>query len=969
MRLISYVCKQFSPEVMKYLCVAEKNDAAKNIAKFLSKGTSNRREGLSKFNKIYEFDCQVRGQQSRMVMTSVSGHLLNYEFSSQYRSWNSCNPVLLLDAPVNKFCPENNIKIKKTLEREIRGCNGLIIWTDCDREGENIGMEVVNVCTEVKRNIVVYRAKFSEITGPSVFRALNNLEEPNKNVSDAVNVRQEIDLRTGAAFTRFQTLRYKNVFPNILSDKLVSYGSCQFPTLGFIVDRYLLVQNFIPENFWKIKMNHKVGDLSTDFNWVRERLFSKEAVMMFLDICKDNPVANVENVENKPKNKWRPLPLDTIEMEKNISRKLKITAKETMKVAEKLYTQGFISYPRTETNIFPKELNLRELVEQQTNDNNWGPFANRILEEYGGPNPRQGKKSDQAHPPIHPTKYAENLQGKEKQVYEFIVRHFLACVSQDAVGHETVVHTDVSSEKFTARGLIIIKRNYLDVYIYEKWNAKEINDYKIGDTFTPTVLEMVEGQTSAPNYMTESELIAIMEKNGIGTDATHAEHIETIKSRDYVTLRDNNYFIPTNLGLGLVEGYNQLEMEISLSKPVLRANFEKDLQLICNGVKRPDEVLNDQITKYKEVYQQVMLKVGLIDRTLAQHLNDTPHEYQEPQFQTNTYRSLMKCPRCGSDINLRDMKNGRGKFIGCSGYPGCKYVIWLTFGYSEIEVLDESCNICGPDVKKLKIKFDQNPFLGEPNPNVLCIGGCDPAVLTALNISLTDNSGANNHSRTEAPSSRPAQNNTSFNNARPNQSVGIPNVRPNQSIIPNPPRPTRVVPPRNLPSSDDTIVCNCNEPAVLLTCQNNGPNNGRQFYKCYCNDPSRKCNFFLWAPEEGHGPEPRASAASAEEEEIKCKCAMMAVTKTVQKEGPNKGKQFYTCPKPMGSSCNFFKWVDEDNAAGGSTSYRGRARGRGRGRGGGANHGNRTLSNQPRAPRKCGICGQEGHTRTRCPNK
>lgn len=81
-------------------------------------------------------------------------------------------------------------------------------------------------------------------------------------------------------------------------------------------------------------------------------------------------------------------------MEKNVSRKLKINAKDTMKLAEKLYTQGFISYPRTETNIFPKELNLSSLVQNQVADSNWGQFAQRILTE-GGPTPRQGKKSDQ----------------------------------------------------------------------------------------------------------------------------------------------------------------------------------------------------------------------------------------------------------------------------------------------------------------------------------------------------------------------------------------------------------------------------------------------------------------------------------------------------------------------------------------------------------------------------------------------
>lgn len=94
---------------------------------------------------------------------------------------------------------------QRTLEREIVSCQGLIIWTDCDREGENIGFEVIKVCTDVKPDLRIYRAKFSEITAPSVRRALNTLGQPNQNVSDAVDVRQELDLRTGRKIVNFRS--------------------------------------------------------------------------------------------------------------------------------------------------------------------------------------------------------------------------------------------------------------------------------------------------------------------------------------------------------------------------------------------------------------------------------------------------------------------------------------------------------------------------------------------------------------------------------------------------------------------------------------------------------------------------------------------------------------------------------------------------------------------------------------------
>lgn len=95
------------------------------------------------------------------------------------------------------------------------------------------------------------------------------------------------------------------------------------------------------------------------------------------------------------------------ELEKQASRKLRINAKETMRIAEKLYTQGYISYPRTETNIFPPSFDLASIVGDQTADPNWGAFANQILTR--GPTPRQGNKTDNAHPPIHPTKYTNTL--------------------------------------------------------------------------------------------------------------------------------------------------------------------------------------------------------------------------------------------------------------------------------------------------------------------------------------------------------------------------------------------------------------------------------------------------------------------------------------------------------------------------------------------------------------------------------
>ncbi|XP_078096496.1 DNA topoisomerase 3-alpha [Mustelus asterias] len=940
-------------QARQVLFVAEKNDAAKSIAEIMSGGRFRRREGLSKFNKIYEYDYHLFGQNVAIVMTSVSGHLLELEFKSPFQKWHSCNPVTLFNAEVEKYCPENYVNIKRTLEREVRKCQALILWTDCDREGENIGFEIIHVCKAVKPNLQVLRARFSEITPHSIRQACENLVEPDQKVSDAVDVRQELDLRIGASFTRFQTLRLQKIFPNVLSNQLISYGSCQFPTLGFVVERFKAIQAFIQETFFKIKVTHETEDGNVEFNWKRHRLFNHTACLVLYQICMEDPVATVLDVFTKPKSKWRPLALDTVELEKLVSRKLKINAKETMRIAEKLYTQGYISYPRTETNIFPKDLNLSTLVQQQTVDPHWGAFAQGILDR-GGPTPRNGSKSDQAHPPIHPTKYTGNLQGNEQRVYEFVVRHFLACCSQDAQGQETTVEIDIAGELFAGHGLMIIARNYLEVYPYDKWNTKVIPVYERGKKFQPTTIEMVDGETSPPQLLTEADLIALMEKHGIGTDATHADHIETIKSRMYVGLTPDQRFLPGELGMGLVEGYDSMGYE--MSKPDLRAELEADLKLVCEGKKDKFSVLHQQVQKYKQVFIEAVAKAKKLDEALSHYFGDVTEIAQSEEFPMEISEPVRKCPQCGRDMVLKPKKHG-GFYLSCTGYPNCKSAVWFPDSVLGVSRDESVCPTCKPHpVHRLKFKFKQGsvpPLV--PLEFVGCIGGCDEMLREILELRyLRGTSQSTNQTANRVPQNR--SENRSFRDHR--------NTLPkNQEVTVRP--VSRTVPPQM--AADNVVVCNCGQDALLLTVRKEGPNQGRRFYKCNVGS----CNFFLWADQDagdsGHeGLVGRGSAApsaggfhrvgssgTSSGGQAMCTCNQLAVTRTVQKDGPNKGRAFHTCSKPRDQQCGFFQWADECPPPGVANKRP---------------DGN-SSRNGPTAkkPRSCGLCHQPGHIRTKCP--
>lgn len=475
----------------------------------------------------------------------------------------------------------------------------------------------MKIITDVRRHII---------------QAARNPVRLDEAQANAVSARIELDLRLGAAFTRMQTLALQHMLPRQgEKGKIISYGSCQFPTLGFVVDRYLRVRNFVPEPFWYIKLVHEKHDIEVKFTWKRGHLFDRMTVIIIFEGCILSKMAKVVKTQKKPTKKWKPLPLTTVELQKMGSRFLRMTSQDVMKAAEDLYTKGWISYPRTETDQFDRDMDLRRIIDRQQQDERWGAFATGLMNG-GFQQPRNGRNNDKAHPPIHPVNYVEphKLGDNERRVYEFVVRRFLACCSEDAVGEATDVDVEYGGELFHAHGLTVIERNYLDVYPYDKWESSQIlPPFTMNETFEPKEATMHDGKTTAPGYLTEPELIALMDANGIGTDATMAEHIVKIKDREYVMSRPRGSgggtgesaggrggrgggrgqgagrargggrgrggasvqngaggaggvqeFIPTTLGVALIEGYDNVGFETSLSKPFLRK--EVCVWCMCN---------------------------------------------------------------------------------------------------------------------------------------------------------------------------------------------------------------------------------------------------------------------------------------------------------------------------------------------------------------------------------------------------
>lgn len=413
------------------MMVAEKPSLAASIANILSDRKSTTRKGFNGACNVHEWSGNFVGSSVKYKMTSVCGHVMSLDFPAKYNNWDKTDPSELFACPTEQKEATPKLKMPAFLESEAKGTDYLVLWLDCDKEGENICFEVINSVSEVMRpprnrsDQTVYRAKFSSITDKDIKLAMSNLGVPDENQSKSVDARQELDLRIGCAFTRFQTKFFQGKYGD-LDSTLISYGPCQTPTLGFCVDRHDQIMTFKPEPYWVLQASVEIQvgldhTRKLQLEWDRVRTFDKEVGVMFMQQVKSETKAKVVSVTTKEKAKERPIALNTVELMRVASSGLGMGPHHAMQIAEKLYIQGYISYPRTESTQYAENFDLREVLRQQQNCSDWGADVKELLSK-GINKPRKGHDAGD-HPPITPMRSASHseLDGEAWKIYDYIV--------------------------------------------------------------------------------------------------------------------------------------------------------------------------------------------------------------------------------------------------------------------------------------------------------------------------------------------------------------------------------------------------------------------------------------------------------------------------------------------------------------------------------------------------------------------
>ena len=661
------------------LIISEKANTAKKIAQFLAEGSV--RGGKHRSVPHHTFTWQ--GEEC--VSVGLKGHVLNPEYPEEYSNWQKVEPSELIDAEILKSVSEKGVaNAVKSLAKK---ADRVVIATDFDREGELIGVEALSLAFEANPRLMdhVERARFSALTKGEVTRAFDNLVEVSKELADAGEARQDIDLIWGATLTRWvsrATKRYGNAF--------LSVGRVQSPTLVLIAERERERRAFVPEPYWELEATLRNGGEPFAVHHAHGRFKEEaEARKAFRNLTR---IATVTEVRQKSATRPPPTPFNTTGF-LTAAASLGIGPSRAARIAEDLYTDGYISYPRTDNTVYPRSLDLREVLGYLKGVEGTGKYAEELLGA-GKLSPTRGKKETTDHPPIYPTGYAlkEALREDRWKIYQLVVRRFLATLSGPARTLRTTLRFESGGEPLVTSGTVVTQEGWLGVYPYGRRADEELPALDAGDEVEVVGAEVLSKQTQPPARYGQGRLIKLMEDLGLGTKATRPSIIQNLYDRGYV---HDDPIVPTQTGMAVAQGLKDFAAEIATHE--MTADLERSMDAISDGKVSKDSVVDESRRVLRRVYE---------------HLERSEEKFADIVW--NGIRgdeTLGPCPNCGRNLVVRRNRRSGKRFAGCEGYPECRTTFPLP-QKGDIIPLGKQCDACGsPEIK----------ILGKKRPWVTCI--------------------------------------------------------------------------------------------------------------------------------------------------------------------------------------------------------------------------------------------------------
>jgi len=711
------------------LIITEKNDAAKKIAELLATGKASRDKVYD--TQVYRFE--RAGEE--WVSIGLKGHILAVDFAERLsytkkQGWFGVDengellkagiPESLEKPPFKKRKPftEDSVDLKawkiavlpylvyaplcktpaeKGIIRSVKNlaqkAQAVIIATDFDREGELIGADALSVVREVAPHVPATRARYSALTKEEINHAFNNQVKLDESLAQAGESRQWIDLIWGAVLTRYLTIAKYAGFGNVRPS-----GRVQTPTLALIVEREEERMAFIPEDYWVIKADFNAEGEPFEGTHATERFKDEASAQKVMRAIEGQRSGIVTSVEKKERKVAPPTPFNTTSLQAAAASE-GISPARTMRIAESLYMNGYISYPRVDNTVYPASLDLRATVTMLEAVPSYAPYAQQLLKS-AKLTATRGKTETTDHPPIYPTGVGnpDKLKTEEWKLYNLIARRFLATLSGAATVEATKIAVEVNGETFIARGDVLVKQGFRAIYPYGLKKDEQLPRLASGQTVVFEGATLTAKQTEPPARYSQGRLIQEMEKLGLGTKSTRHSIIERLLEVRYI---QHDPVEPTALGIAVIKALGRFAPHITT--PGMTAELEDKMSSIAAGESTRDAVVEHS----RNLLAEIMEVLIPAKEEVGEALSDA----------VTADACIGACPACGKDLLLKTSAKTRSTFIGCSAWPDCEVTFPVPQG--KIEPVETLCPVCGkPQIRVIAFRS---------KPSTLCI---DPRCLT-----------------------------------------------------------------------------------------------------------------------------------------------------------------------------------------------------------------------------------------------
>ena len=559
-----------------------------------------------------------------------------------------------------QIIPEKE-KVIKSLRKAAKGVDHIYLATDLDREGEAIAWHLKEALGPNKYEYS--RVRFNQITKSAIIDSFEDPKEIDLDLVKAYRARRFLDKVIGFELS---PLLWKKIARGL------SAGRVQSVALRVLDERERLIQEFIPEEFWEVSMTLIKDELIIPFSLNRKKsqpLLKEEEARNIHELIQNSDLTIDEIIQKPVKVKPR-APFITSTLQQAASTKLSFTVKRTMRVAQKLYEAGHITYMRTDAPSLSKES-----IQDARNF-----IGERVGEKYLTNAPRiysSTENAQEAHEAIRPTNAymtADDLMNQteeEKRLYQLIWQQYIACQMPDAEYLSTSAKINIEEYTFSAKGREVVFDGYTKISQPIKSDDEDIlPPLNEGESLNLNEIKLDQKFTKPPSRYSEAALVKELEKKGIGRPSTYANIISTIQDRGYVEIQNRRFFVKK---IGHIVAERLIESFDDIMDYEFTANLENNLDKVAQGELDWKNVLDD----FYSAFQKDLVSASMEDGGMRSNKPTT----------TN-----LVCPDCSSP-NMVIRNSSNGVFLGCSAYENtgddkCKKTLNLVSGDEAISVDD-----------------------------------------------------------------------------------------------------------------------------------------------------------------------------------------------------------------------------------------------------------------------------------------